>query len=38
VKVLYGIHERETQKKKPLKRSPGLNYIDVKSAAGEVGK
>jgi hypothetical protein len=38
VKVRLEIHERETQKKKPSKQSPGLKYIDVKSAAGEVGK
>jgi len=38
VKVRLEIHGRGTQKKKPLKQLPGLNYIDVKSAAGEVGK
>jgi hypothetical protein len=29
---------QELQKKELLKHLPGLNYINVRSAAGEVGK
>jgi hypothetical protein len=37
VKVLYGIHVRETQKKELSKQLHGLKYIGVRSAVGEAG-